>query len=108
MVTTPVTRDSTAARRYCFVSRDSRGTALTVTRSAANCERGKGDGSLVFSATPTGTNLQIVWDKNQYTIIQFKLNGCRSSNAAFERLNVIETLSKQSLSGKNSNQSSIT
>ncbi|KAG7299673.1 hypothetical protein JYU34_016670, partial [Plutella xylostella] len=53
VVTTPVTRDSTAARRYCFVSRD-RGASLAVTRSANNCERGGDDVALVFNASPTG------------------------------------------------------
>ncbi|CAH0727998.1 unnamed protein product, partial [Brenthis ino] len=55
VVTTPVTRDSTAARRYCFVSRDARDGALTVARSAANCERVVSeDDALLFDAGFTG------------------------------------------------------
>ncbi|KAI8428749.1 hypothetical protein MSG28_007434 [Choristoneura fumiferana] len=58
VVTTPVTRDSTAARRYCFVSRDARGPALLVTRSATNCERSATatapSEQLLFDARPTG------------------------------------------------------
>ncbi|XP_041976270.1 uncharacterized protein LOC121731032 isoform X2 [Aricia agestis] len=38
VVTTPVSRDSGAARRYCWVSREGRA-ALSLARSAANCER---------------------------------------------------------------------
>ncbi|XP_028162541.1 uncharacterized protein LOC114354378 [Ostrinia furnacalis] len=53
VVTTPVTRDSTAARRYCFVSQDTRGGALGVARSPNNCERGAHQ-SMVFDATATG------------------------------------------------------
>lgn len=55
VVTTPVTRDSTAARRYCFVSHESRGATLTVTRSASNCERINTEPEpLVFDATSIG------------------------------------------------------
>ncbi|XP_063360834.1 uncharacterized protein LOC134649959 isoform X2 [Cydia amplana] len=54
VVTTPLTRDSRAARRYCFVSRDHRH-ALTLTRSATNCERvPSGSDQLVFNARNTG------------------------------------------------------
>ncbi|KAL0892493.1 hypothetical protein ABMA27_015600 [Loxostege sticticalis] len=53
VVTTPVTRDSTAARRYCFVSKDTRGGALGVARSPNNCERGAHH-AMVFDATATG------------------------------------------------------
>ncbi|XP_032510839.2 uncharacterized protein LOC116765493 isoform X2 [Danaus plexippus] len=52
VVTTPVTRDSTAARRYCFVSRDNRG-SLSLTRSQDNCERGERT-AVVFDAVFTG------------------------------------------------------
>ncbi|RVE46580.1 hypothetical protein evm_008767 [Chilo suppressalis] len=57
VVTTPVTRDSTAARRYCFVSRESRGSALAVARSPNNCERSPAPAAphaLLFHATATG------------------------------------------------------
>ncbi|XP_034824370.1 uncharacterized protein [Maniola hyperantus] len=55
VVTTPVTRDSTAARRYCFVSREPRDGALTVARSAANCERAVSDSeAMLFDAAFTG------------------------------------------------------
>nr|XP_026486259.1 uncharacterized protein LOC113393532 isoform X2 [Vanessa tameamea] len=61
VVTTPVTRDSTAARRYCFVSRDARDArdardgALAVARSAANCERTVSEPeALLFDAAFTG------------------------------------------------------
>ncbi|XP_049865716.1 uncharacterized protein LOC126366593 isoform X3 [Pectinophora gossypiella] len=55
VVTTPVTRDSTAARRYCFVSREARSGALELTRSASNCERAATEPEpLVFDATTTG------------------------------------------------------
>ncbi|XP_063378781.1 uncharacterized protein LOC134665736 [Cydia fagiglandana] len=54
VVTTPLTRDSRAARRYCFVSRDHRH-ALTLARSATNCERAPGGSDqLVFNARNTG------------------------------------------------------
>ncbi|XP_052751265.1 uncharacterized protein LOC128200780 isoform X2 [Galleria mellonella] len=57
VVTTPVTRDSTAARRYCFVSREARA-GLVLARSAANCERAAAaaaaDHDLLFDATPVG------------------------------------------------------
>ncbi|XP_072940221.1 uncharacterized protein [Epargyreus clarus] len=55
VVTTPVTRDSTAARRYCFVSRDAQAGALAVARSAANCERAAADpDALLFDTAFTG------------------------------------------------------
>ncbi|CAG9785295.1 unnamed protein product [Diatraea saccharalis] len=55
VVTTPVTRDSTAARRYCFVSRETLGAALSVARSSDNCERApQPDHALLFAATATG------------------------------------------------------
>ncbi|XP_045493283.1 uncharacterized protein LOC123692570 isoform X1 [Colias croceus] len=54
VVTTPVTRDSTAARRYCFVSRDARDGALAVGQSATNCERGYDPEPLLFDASFTG------------------------------------------------------
>ncbi|XP_068630532.1 uncharacterized protein [Battus philenor] len=52
VVSTPVTRDSTAARRYCFVSRESRNGPRTLARSAANCEREPSPPLL--AATPAG------------------------------------------------------
>ena len=54
VVTTPVTRDSTAARRYCFVSRDDARGALALARSATNCDRNDLTPDLVFDATATG------------------------------------------------------
>lgn len=54
VVTTPVTRDSTAARRYCFMSKEARGGTLAVTRSATNCERTNVQPELVFDAVATG------------------------------------------------------
>lgn len=54
VVTTPLTRDSTAARRYCFVARGERRAALTLARSAANCERALPAPGLLFHATATG------------------------------------------------------
>ncbi|XP_075970174.1 uncharacterized protein LOC142972776 [Anticarsia gemmatalis] len=54
VVTTPLTRDSTAARRYCFVSRDDRRGALALARSATNCERNDLQPELLFHATATG------------------------------------------------------
>ncbi|XP_045487519.1 uncharacterized protein LOC110998393 isoform X1 [Pieris rapae] len=54
VVTTPVTRDSTAARRYCFVSRDARDGVLAVGQSATNCERGVDPEPLLFDASFTG------------------------------------------------------
>ncbi|KAH9642885.1 hypothetical protein HF086_005167 [Spodoptera exigua] len=54
VVTTPVTRDSTAARRYCFVSREQPRAALALRRSATNCERTDTAPHLVFDATATG------------------------------------------------------
>lgn len=54
VVTTPVTRDSTAARRYCFMSRETRGGTLILTRSASNCERANVEPELVFDATAIG------------------------------------------------------
>ncbi|KAJ8732287.1 hypothetical protein PYW08_015017 [Mythimna loreyi] len=54
VVTTPVTRDSTAARRYCFVSRDTPRAALALARSATNCDRNDLTPDLVFDATATG------------------------------------------------------
>ncbi|XP_061728868.1 uncharacterized protein LOC133533827 isoform X1 [Cydia pomonella] len=54
VVTTPLTRDSRAARRYCFVSREQR-SALALARSAANCERAPAAaGQLLLSARNTG------------------------------------------------------
>ncbi|XP_050677945.1 uncharacterized protein LOC126974451 [Leptidea sinapis] len=53
VVTTPVTRDSMAARRYCFVSRETRDGSLSITQSVSNCERDETD-PLVFDATFTG------------------------------------------------------
>ncbi|CAK1603830.1 unnamed protein product [Parnassius mnemosyne] len=66
VVATPVTRDSGAARRYCFVSREARGprggsaggaggeaAALALARSAANCERADA-APLLFDAAPLG------------------------------------------------------
>ncbi|KAF9802524.1 hypothetical protein SFRURICE_013711, partial [Spodoptera frugiperda] len=54
VVTTPVTRDSTAARRYCFVSREQPRAALALRRSATNCDRTDTAPHLVFDATATG------------------------------------------------------
>lgn len=56
VVTTPVTRDSTAARRHCFMSREARGrgAAMLVSRSATNCERAAANPDLVFDATAIG------------------------------------------------------
>ncbi|XP_063890347.1 uncharacterized protein LOC110370491 isoform X2 [Helicoverpa armigera] len=54
VVTTPVTRDSTAARRYCFVSRDHSRAALALARSPTNCDRDDLTPDLVFDATATG------------------------------------------------------
>ncbi|CAH2075000.1 unnamed protein product, partial [Iphiclides podalirius] len=53
VVTTPVTRDSTAARRHCFVAREARGGSLAVARSAANCERPEPAAAL-YDAKPAG------------------------------------------------------
>ncbi|XP_059061429.1 uncharacterized protein LOC131854337 [Achroia grisella] len=54
VVTTPVTRDSTAARRYCFVSREARG-GLVLARSPANCDRAAAaEPDLLFDATAIG------------------------------------------------------
>ncbi|KAJ0180127.1 hypothetical protein K1T71_004718 [Dendrolimus kikuchii] len=54
VVTTPVTRDSTAARRYCFIVREARAGALAVARSPANCERVTAQREQVFDATAIG------------------------------------------------------
>ncbi|XP_053602220.1 uncharacterized protein LOC128670518 isoform X2 [Plodia interpunctella] len=64
VVTTPLTRDSTAARRYCFMSRDARGGSLLVTRSATNCERGEASTQLLF------TTLGECQDQTSYQPIQ--------------------------------------
>lgn len=54
VVTTPLTRDSTAARRYCFMSRDERRGTLAIKHSATNCERDDLQPDLLFHATATG------------------------------------------------------
>ncbi|CAB3228035.1 unnamed protein product [Arctia plantaginis] len=74
VVTTPLTRDSTAARRYCFVSRGERRGALALARSAANCERADLQPELLFHATATGecqdqTNYQPVLRISLYFVL---------------------------------------
>ncbi|XP_037299317.1 uncharacterized protein LOC115451006 isoform X2 [Manduca sexta] len=53
VVTTPLRRDSAAARRHCFVSRDAR-RSLRLERSPDNCERAATRPDLVLDAVPTG------------------------------------------------------
>ncbi|XP_077285540.1 uncharacterized protein LOC143910818 [Arctopsyche grandis] len=78
LITTPLTRDSIGAKRYCFIYKESNDRTIHFTRTSENCDRNLWpgvDGALVFNVTSSGecveTSSAVVIGSGRPTLINY-------------------------------------